>query len=355
MAAAAGQRVAGRPGLEFWRAQSNAAERAAVRRCVARDIRIGSHRVSLRFASEQIDAALWPALQHASTDASGEPALTVTVWDTESSGVERAPLPFGPRDLLARGEVAAIDPEVRFLCDPMAPAVTAWHDREREANVWYPSVGRIPAHERACPVRTLLQWALEPRGVHLVHAAAVGDARDGALIAGVSGSGKSTLAVACLQAGLGFAGDDYIGLATGSDPVALSLYATAKLDDASVEILGGLAAVPRGLPLAGGHKQVLRLAPSGAGPVARELPVSVIVLPRVGAPPGLRPASAGQALRALAAPSILQVPQDAATTLGVLSRLVRTVPAYELGAGSDMAAMVDGVEAARRDLAEAPR
>jgi DNA polymerase III delta prime subunit len=182
-----------------------------------------------------------------------------------------------------------------------------WHEPTARAVFWTPGAEHVPWYERAAPLRTVLHWSLAGPGTHLVHAAAVAHERAGVLLAGPAGSGKTTTALACLEAGMGYLGDDYVVITGGARPRAYSLYATAKAASETLALLPGLG-------------------------TAR------CVIPRV--TPGecvLRPVRSVDALRALAPSTILQHSHESAGGLAVMSELVRSVPAFELDLGDDIA------------------
>jgi hypothetical protein len=321
------------PLVAFWDELCLGADRVeAASRAVTRSIAIGDVTLSLRFATPEIAATLFPAFAHVEAPAVTAPDITVRFWDSVSTGAARVRSPLRPGMLVDRGVVAGgEETSIRILCEPEYFHYSAWNSAECSAVVWADDVRRLGGHERASPIRAILQWALEPHEVFLIHGACVAGSNSGVLIGGLSGAGKSTTAIACLEGGLSFLGDDYVALA-GHEPRALSLYASAKLDDHSVGLLGGLPDVARGIAVGPPfNKNVLMLGESRSDMLKRETPVGAIVVPARDAPPGLTPAPAALALRELAAPSVLQIPHEGAGTLRRLAALVRDVPAFRLG------------------------
>ena len=63
-----------------------------------------------------------------------------------------------------------------------------------------------------------------------MHAAAIAIEGGTLLVGGRSGTGKSTAALACLNAALGFLGDDMCIIEPGDPPMVHSLFCSAKLD-----------------------------------------------------------------------------------------------------------------------------
>ena len=104
---------------------------------------------------------------------------------------------------------------------------------------WLRDASAMAPWEGGAPLRSILRWTLERHGVHLIHAAAVGNGADGVLLLGSGGAGKSTTALACMQAGMALVADDYTLVAPGAPPTAHPAFAIAKAAPASLELLGG--------------------------------------------------------------------------------------------------------------------
>lgn len=212
-----------------------------------------------------------------------------------------------------------------------------------------PDVSMLPWWERAAPLRPALFWALSGQGRHLVHAGVVGDAqRGGVLLAGAGGSGKTTVALASLAAGMAYVGDDYVLLHTEGQPVAWNMFATAKLDAGHVrrfpELADGLSISSEPVAEEKAVLDVDRLMP---GALAEALAIKAVLVPRIrGGHAGLRPASAGEALLALAPSTAFQMPFDGGEVMRALAAVARTVPAFALDVGDhpgELAAAVDRV------------
>jgi hypothetical protein len=216
-------------------------------------------------------------------------------------------------------------------------------DRDRATIAyWVVDAGAIPWHERGAPLRSALhQWAAEG-GRHFVHGGAVGSEGGGVLLAGPSGSGKSTTALACLEAGLDYAGDDYVILTGDDAPRAHCVYSTAKLDADALARLPGLSAAVAYFHRGFKHKAVLDLHAYRPGAIRESVPIDAIVLPSVSgsrSEPRMRQARAADALRALAPTTLLQLPGAAQPRMTAMASLVRRVPVLRLELGTDMTAV----------------
>ena len=203
---------------------------------VDRDFRIAGRTVRLRFAGPSLVTTLTRAFAHLACDPVEAPSLIVHLAD---GGV--AALPRSPWDSPDSPPAAAWDPEEAALTHVHDERVDALFRLDgaslsmldhaaRAAVVWTVAPGRVPRHERAAPLRAILDWWGGDHGWRVVHAGAVGTETGGVLLVGKAGSGKSTATLACLGSGLSYAGDDGVAVSGGTRPLVHSLYCTAKLE-----------------------------------------------------------------------------------------------------------------------------
>jgi hypothetical protein len=209
---------------------------------------------------------------------------------------------------------------------------------------WIQDASQVPYYETASPLRTILAWWARGLGYQVVHGAVAGDARGGVLIAGKGGSGKSTTSLACLEAGLLYAGDNNVVIAEAPVPLAYSLYSSATLEPHHIlrfpRLLPGIQNTCR----LDTEKALLLVGQMYPDRIAVELPVRAILLPRVAGRPETRltPASPAAALAALAPSSIFSLPGAGSGSFSALARFVRTIPCYVLELGTEL----DGIAAA---------
>jgi hypothetical protein len=180
------------------------------------------------------------------------------------------------------------------------------------------------------------------RGISVVHAGLVGREARGILVGGPGDAGKSTTALACVCAGFAFLSDDHIGLQQLEDGSFLghSLFSSTRLASAQLERFPLLR--PHAMPsdLSAEPKSLVFLSQVLPERLARSMPVCAIALPKIVDAPYCRltPASRGEALRALAPSTLLQMaPRPGPEGLQLLARLVKCVPGYWLELGRDMA------------------
>ena len=202
-------------------------------------------------------------------------------------------MPWGIGDVRLRGDIRGYEPgEYSVFYEQASGAVTVYHRPSATMVFWVIDPRLSPWYERGAPLRSALHHWAAGQGMHFVHAGAVGVDGRGVLLAGASGSGKSTTALACLDAGLQYAGDDYVILTPEDAPRVHCLYSTAKLDAPSLERLPGLAAAVADFRRGEEQKAVIDVHGHRPGLVVDSLAIDAVVIPSVGArraataPPG---------------------------------------------------------------------
>jgi hypothetical protein len=303
---------------------------------VEHGLEIGDEKLLLRFAGRALESAILPALEHARTAPHEAPSRVVRIWDSATTGVALPDPPWddediGPTFRVTIPELTAVHQSPDRLTLRGAPDAAHW---------WAASPDAVPWWERGAPLRLVFLWFLTRPGRGLVHAAAIGEGRRGILISGPSGSGKSTLALACLEAGMEYAGDDFVLLdSTGDDAVAHNIYSTARADVHTLALFPDLA--PSSFHQ-DGEKAVLAVDRSHLAQIRRQLPVDAVVIPQLRRTrePRAVSASAGEGLMSLAASSILQMPVRDGGAFSAGADLMRRVPAYRLELGIDPRAAV---------------
>lgn len=330
----------------------SAFERAAARGVVERTYRIAGQPVRLRIAGDVLAAGMTPALEHLAAPIDAEPALTVRMWDSAATGVMPPAPPWAADAYRERSDIRH-DYDFRASFNMMSGVLSLLEAGDTEATVWVRDAAALPLWETAAPMRTLLGWWASSVGGQLAHGAGVGTERGGILLAAVGGSGKSTTALSCLNAGLLYAGDDYVLVEGGAEPTIHSLYASAKVVPSNLEArlphLASLAQesgveTPDSDPF---DKVVLLLQDHFPQQMAASLPLRAIVVPHIDPDgPTVTPLSPRDVLRALAPTTVFQLPGAGSDSLALLSGIVEGVPGYALGVGPDLGENVDAI----RDL-----
>ena len=315
---------------------------------IERDVLIADHLVRLRFAGAELVDAFEPPLAHLLV--SGRRARRAephgASLDAASTGTHPIPLPPGARHagdsgIRYHGEDGSVVVHVADATMSVvdAGARAAWH--------YVPDATVLLWHQKAAPLRAVVHAWAGGHGLVVVHAAAVGRPEGGVLIVGTAGSGKSTTSLACLRAGFGFAGDDYV-LVDPDRPFVHSLYSSAKLEwshlDRHPELFGAANARTDAKALAFLAHDVPEQIVSG-------FEVLAVVLPRVGDHDDTRAVAttAANALLRLAPSTILQTPGRSQSALGSMARLVQELPAFQLELGTDLSTIPEALDAVIRD------
>lgn len=335
-------------GDTFLHGLRSAFDRAAVHGVHERTIRIAGHPVRFRIVGADLFESLTAAFEHLDAPASEAPALTIRAWDTASTGVKPPSPPWSNDAFRERGEIRH-DFGFQAAFNMMSGVLSVLDGDE--ATLWVRDASALPLWETAAPLRTLFGWWVPTVGGQLAHGAAVGTEHGGVLLAAQGGSGKSTTALSCLDAGMRYAGDDYVVLTHGASPSVYSLYASAKLVPANLEArLPHLASLAQeaGAESPGASpfdKVVLMLHEHYAEQVVESMPLRAIVVPHIAddGRTALSPLSARDVLQALAPTTVFQLPGSNAGSLELLSDIVTRVPGYALAVGTHLATNVEAL------------
>lgn len=257
---------------------------------------------------------------------------TVRIWDGPAP--PRAPWEWSETNLKNRRVcLDSSDYEAFYHSDP---PIFYWLDRpRRQIYGWLPR--NLPYWEKAIPLLHPLESILGECGVDVVHAGAVALEGRGLLLVGKGGSGKSTTTTLAAQNGWDFLGDDFCGAESGR---IWSLFCSAKVHPERLSWLPGLAGCCKSAQ-PGDEKVLLHLGGQVATP--SQVRMAAVVLPKVmqRSRSRLAPASAAQALLAIAPSSLSIVPGRESERLARISRWLRITPCWHLELGQDPESIPD--------------
>jgi hypothetical protein len=297
-------------------------------------LRVAGQGIRLRFAGPSLESAILPGLGHLIVPDIESPDLTVTLWDSASTGISLPPLPWNP----PAGEAWKVETDEIFCYySPQRMSLTWFLRQEKRAFFWVPNLENALAEESFSPLMYLWSWWFARQSVQLTHAAAIGGKKGAALLVGPSGAGKSTTSLLTLSADrLRYLADDYCLVRADPTPTVYSLFATAKVL---------LPDRPRHPLLAPAHrrenteKALYVVYPHFADNFAFEMPLSAIIAPKITgqAHTSLEKVSAINILRVLAPSTLLQLVAgtDPAHALRLLTSVARQVDCYKLNLGTD--------------------
>lgn len=310
---------------EFFAAVADAYQRACGKSSapLRRSYRFGPSQLSWETPSQKL-ADFFSRAWGAGTDAPAESGSRIWAWDEHATGVTCPSPPWGGHTpYTRRGDVPWFQ-DPRYLCayNWGSQTVCLYDKKERHGLYWTRDASALPGWEQTAPMRSLMHWHGLTHRLQMTHGAVV----DGLLLAGKGGSGKSTTALACLEAGLPFLCDDYCFVTVDPEPTAFGILANARVFPDSFQWLPELRhseSQPSDDKVSINLERV-RLP---------EMPLRALILPHL-APdhpgPALEPASFEEALKAVALPTMSQLPGAGPETYAILSQLCRKLPVYHL-------------------------
>ena len=300
---------------------------------------IGDYPVCLRFAGSALVRLITPALEHLQCQPVSDPALTICIWESDQSGLEKPPAPpWSWDDYIVRGEVHGYNDDRIH---------TAFHVNTLsmlDANLnigiyWVRDVSGLPYYESGSPLLRVLHWWMRKHGRQLIHAASVGTKEGGVLLAGKGGSGKSTTALFSFNSDLLYCADDYCLVAAHPKPYVYSVFSSGKVDSKDLERFPFLKPALSNVDHLSLQKALYFLYKHFPEKISTGFPIRAILLPRVTGSLETKlkkiPSSAG--LLALAPSTIFQLPGAGNEAFKMLSELVKKTPSYILEAGTDLA------------------
>jgi hypothetical protein len=290
--------------------------------------------IRLCFAGSALLPVVTAALEHYNAPASRAPDLTIRLWDSTSTS---SPPPAWPEaDARAAPVVgSAVFPPL----DAAAIDVLSALDDRQTGYWWVRDAANVPSYERASPCAQLLAWWWRARGRHLLHAAALGNSAGAVLLPGHSGAGKSTTALACLNAGLGYLGDDKVLAVAQPSPMLMNVYSSAKIHSDNLERVPFAAPWIRNSNRLTVEKALMFLHDSHAAQLIDQAPLRAILLPRItgSIETRLLPAAPTAALTTMIPSLFLRFVGERDEVFATLASLVRQTPCYWLELGTDLA------------------
>lgn len=314
-------------------------------------VRLAGATVRLRWASEAIRDQLAQAFAHRKEEFAGEAALTVSVWDSHSSGVADPPLPETAEGEPRGAVYWSAEGPLRVVYQPGHSVMSAFDAERRCAWFWCASAHDLPFWEPAAPIRQILHWWLADRGLLLLHGAGVGTSSGGVLLVGRGGSGKSTCALASLDFDLLFAGDDYVAARPAPDPWIYSLYSSGKLEPHHARLLPHLPPPTFDGDPAADEKAVFYVHDRFPDRTCEGFPLRAVLVPKVaGREPRIVPLEASGAFRALAPSTLMQLHPPRPEAMAGMARLLATVPTFAFEVGDDIKKIPHAIERFLQEL-----
>lgn len=314
--------------------------------------KIAGQKIEIRCAGSLRASELGLAFGHLRNEFKAPPDFTIHAWDCVSGGAPSHP--FLSSYLIdfhenwhslcgCRGEVRAFHSSDIPVLYHAGPNILSVIDTERRTAYYLKrDESTLPYWEFGSPFRTILHFWLSKRGFQFVHGGAVGNGCGGVLLAGKGGAGKSTTTLTCLRAGMAYAGDDYCAVELGATPHLHSVYSSAKLkglkDFDRFPDLMDYVWNPECFAKNNGDKATFFLSKWYPGGMSSGFPLRAILVPSITGERDTRlgECSEAQALVALSASTIAQLPMAGSQDLERLGTLVARLPRYKLYLGTDL-------------------
>lgn len=196
-----------------------------------------------------------------------------------------------------------------------------------------------PPREPSFPLRLLLHWAGRSAVCGMMHAGTLGHEGRGVFLVGAGGSGKSGTTLSGVLNGLSSVGDDYVAVRSDGGIVeARPVLRRMKQDVGGLRRLGlepGKGALDS--PPNWQGKIEFDFEALVAGARADRLSMTAILMPHITRAPSssFRPASAREAMIAMAPSSLFQLHGSWREDFGLIASVARALPAFHLDLSED--------------------
>lgn len=292
---------------------------------------IGDVSITLRSQSPRLTEYFHKAFSHLPIPSTSD--LTVFAWDAIGSGADLTP-PWKSPDYFSLETQINQPTEHGFVgvYSHYDDTMTLYDPENNRAYFWIYDATKAPVWIRAAPLRTLLQWVLGDRDIHLIHGAVVTEDDRAVLLTAKGGSGKSTTSLSCLKIGMQYLADDYVAVSRGADPTAYSLYNSIK-----VAPYYGQEFDPAHVSETEGEKSVVYLAPIFPSQMAYSAKLRAVLIPKIAhtETTTIVPASKAEAMLALIPTTLFQLPLAESNKVQMLASIIASLPCYSVELGSD--------------------
>ncbi|MFN3231290.1 MAG: hypothetical protein ACE363_03905 [Alphaproteobacteria bacterium] len=305
-----------------------------------RSYSLGGRLIRLRVLGDALAAELHLPIQQLEVSAAptSTPALEIDVWDGAIKGMDAY---VGELDQEAGtyGQVT-LSEDGRF-CGEQRGHSALWFDRTQERIVGcFSNLKTRDLDERARPFHRYFAVWLAVHDIQGIHAGLVSIDGKGLLFVGSGGTGKTTSSISSFLGGIGYLGDDFVGIEELGDGqfTGHCLYSSCLVNNDHIKRFPALEAVCKPPHHAHEEKSIVYLAPLGPDQIKTQTPVSGIVMPRImgKGETTFRPARKAEALLRMAPSSIMSLPIVVDGALDRLASLVDAVPCYWLELGTDI-------------------
>lgn len=300
--------------------------------------KIGGKLICTIFACEKLDLQLTPALEHSKTNYSKNPDLTIYLWDSATTNTKMVDSPWQINDYNIHGKVNGYNSDRFQTGVSMVSGALSMTDLKNNIAAWWTyDADNILLNERAEPIMSILNWWFSSKGLHFMHAGAVGNADGGALLLGLKGSGKSTISIASISSSLKYAGDDYCLISENDSPIVYSLYNTVKLNPKSIKLIKNINISKSHAIRYTDEKSIFFLNQLFSDKIINSFPAKAVILPYVNGKgqSSLDSISSFEAIKVIGPNTLFQFSGSKQKSFNAVVNLVKRIPCYRLSIGSD--------------------
>ena len=324
----------------FFRETEEAFARATVNAGGTREffIELAGLKICLREAGDTLLPRLTATLAHLEIPRPASVDFTICCWDDEATGAD---LPWPTRRMLDQAPYSCLtlltNERFRAFCIEWLQIISCFDMKSNTAYCCYTNADLLLMYEISAPLRSLFGAFLNRKGMHLVHASAIGTPNGSVLFAGPPGSGKSTLAVLCLQDGLSYQSDDLCVLTSEKQPRSLSLYNIAKLREDALPRFKALHPILSHFQETEEKKAYFYVHQHFPRQVLKEAPVRALVLPCIWRhlTSRLEHVSAVEAAHSVISWTVKEIPKSDRAGEKIMMQAVARLPAHRLHLGGD--------------------
>jgi hypothetical protein len=335
----------------FFQETNQAFDRAGLKsgEIIEHDYQLGRFSIRLRFAGQELIPFFTPALSHLEIDPITKPDLTIHLWDSQSTATPMPHPPWTKDDYMHFGLIRGYNNErINTL---FMNALHMIDLKQDQAVYWVPDSGNIPYYHTIRPLRTIINWWLNQHQHFIVHAAAVGLPEGGVLITGKGGAGKSTTALACVGAGIQYAGDENVVISSSPEPYLHNLYCSGTLDADDIDRILAIKPYLSNASKLAYQKAIYLFHDDDQKILSKGFPIKAILIPEVSGKVDttIQARSVSQSLIALAPETLFQLPGAGAEHFQAMVSLIKQVPCYTLELGSQIVQIPNVIETFLRD------
>jgi hypothetical protein len=306
-------------------------------------LRIGEKIILARILGQMLSRKIIPSLAHLIAKKRGKSSSQIYIFDSRSSGVKIPESINLLRDKKYQFEnflYTGKDIKALFSFGNGPISFSLCSLKRKLGILWFPDYEKIPYYALAAPALTLIYWQAKELGYQVIHAGAVGNTKEGFIIAGRSGQGKSTITLSCLKSKLFFAGDDYILFDLKTKRKVYSIFNAAKLDQDGLNLFPQLRKCVFNKMALESEKRVLFIYKRFPRKISLKFKTKAIFIPQI-IPnlqtPELIKITKPAAIRDIAPSSILQFPGSNQADLTNIASLINKFPCYRICFGRNLA------------------